>query len=284
MSAGTSIAPVSARPGIGLRGVLDGALVVVAVGVLVLAVAWAFWPELFASASPYATAPSRRYQPPGGAFWFGSDHLGRDLYARVVYGAALSLQAAVIAVSIGLGAGTLVGLVSGYAGGRVDDVLMRLVDVSLALPGILLSLLIVTALGFGTINVAIAVGIGSVAGFARVMRAEVMRVRAAPYVEAASALGVRRAGVLGRHILPNSLGPVVALAPLEFGAAILSVATLGFLGYGARPPEPEWGSLVAEGRDYMRAAWWLPTLPGLVVIAVVLSANLLSRRLYRRFG
>lgn len=286
MSLQTSVSvPVGSRRGIGkLAKALGWASMVLAVAVVAAAVAWAFIPELFTSISPYAVAPANRYLPPGAIHWFGTDHLGRDLYSRVVHGAALSLQAAVIAIVIGLGVGSLLGLLAGYIGGWVDDVLMRIIDVSLAIPGILLSLLIVTALGFGTINVAIAVGIGAIAGFGRVMRAEVLRVRNSAYVEAAGASGVGTFGILTRHVLPNSVGPVLALAPLEFGAAILSVAALGFLGYGAAPPEPEWGSLVAEGRDYLRSYWWMATLPGGVIVAVVLSANLLSRRIYRRFA
>jgi peptide/nickel transport system permease protein len=159
---------------------------------------------------------------------------------------------------------------------------MRLVDVLLAVPGLLLAMTVVTALGFGTINVAIAVGISSVAAFARVMRAEVLRVRSSTYVEAAFAGGDSWVWVLARHVLPNSWGPVAALVSLEFGTAVLAVSALSFLGYGVVPPDPEWGSLISDGRSYLATAWWMTTLPGLVVVAVVLSANRIGRGIDRR--
>lgn len=256
----------------------------VAVVVVLLVVAWAFFPGVFAPHSPLEIDPSARYAPPSGAHPFGTDNLGRDLLSRVIHGATLSLQAAVIAVLVGFVAGVAIGLVSGSIGGRIDDVLMRIVDVGLAIPGLLLSLLVVTALGFGTLQVAVAVGVGAIASFARVMRSEVMRVRTSAFVEAAGASGVRPLGVLLRYILPNASGSVIALAGLEFGQAILSVAALGFLGFGAAPPQPEWGSLVAEGRNFLASAWWMSVLPGLVVVVVVVCANALSRAAYRRLA
>ncbi|NYI04335.1 ABC transporter permease [Allostreptomyces psammosilenae] len=254
----------------------------VAALVLALVLAWAVAPGAFTATDPLVGVPAERLLPPSPDHWFGTDHLGRDIHARVVHGAALSLTATVIAVLVGLVAGSLLGLVSGYLGGPLDDVLMRAVDVLLAIPGLLLSLAVVTALGFGTTNVALAVGVTSVAAFARLMRAEVRAVRASAYVEAAVAAGVRWPAVLRRHVLPNSAGPVLALAALEFGGAFLSVSALSFLGYGAAPPAPEWGSLVSEGRNYLATAWWYTTLPGLVIIAVVLSAHRLGRSLENR--
>lgn len=250
-----------------------------AAAVLLLALGWAFFPEWFTSLSPYRTNTALRLRPPSAEAWFGTDYLGRDLYTRAVYGAALSLKATVIAVGIGLLAGCLTGLVAGFAGGRVEDALMRVIDVLLAIPGLLLSLTIMTVLGFGTVNVAIAVGVSTIAVFARVMRAEVLRVKSHLYVEAAMANGVRWLPNLFRHVLPNAAAPVLALAGLEFGAAILSVSSLSFLGFGAPPPAPEWGSLVAEGRDYLATAWWLTAMPGLVVVAVVLAVNRLGHAL-----
>ena len=250
-----------------------------AAAVIMLALGWAFFPELFTSLSPYRTNTALRLRPPSAEAWFGTDYLGRDLYTRAVHGAALSLKATVIAVGIGLLAGCLIGLVAGFAGGRVEDALMRVIDVLLAIPGLLLSLTIMTVLGFGTVNVAIAVGVSTIAVFARVMRAEVLRVKSNLYVEAAMANGVRWLPNLFRHVLPNAAGPVLALAGLEFGAAILSVSSLSFLGFGAPPPAPEWGSLVAEGRDYLATAWWLTAMPGLVVVAVVLAVNRLGHAL-----
>jgi peptide/nickel transport system permease protein len=181
-----------------------------------------------------------------------------------------------VAVAVGLVAGSALGLLAGSIRGWVDDAIMRVMDVLLAIPSLLLSLALITVLGFGTINIAIAVGVASVANFARIMRAEALRVSTAVYVEAARSSGVRWHSILLRHILPNAAGPVLALSALEFGMAVLSISSLSFLGFGAPPPAAEWGSLVAGGRDYLVAAWWLVTLPGVVIAAVVLSTNRIS--------
>lgn len=252
-----------------------------AVVVVLLAVLWAVVPGLFAPGDPLTGTPADKLLPPSSAHWFGTDTLGRDLFGRVVHGAVHSLSGALIAVTVGLALGTLIGALAGALGGVVDDILMRVVDVLLAIPGLLLSLSVIILLGFGTVNAAIAVGLGSVAAFARLMRAEVARVRRTEYVEAAYGSGATFLAVLWRHVLPNSLTPIVALAALQFGTAILAISTLGFLGYGAPPPTPEWGLLIAEGRNYVGTAWWLTALPGLVVVAVVLSANRISHRVGR---
>jgi peptide/nickel transport system permease protein len=223
--------------------------------------------------------PEENFSAPGSAHWFGTDSLGRDLFARVVHGAQLSLRATLIAVAFAFVAGGLIGLVAGFSGGWVDDVLMRFVDVVLSIPTLFLSLAVVTALGYGTTKVAVAVGVANIAGFARVMRSEVLRVRTATYVEASHGLGARWYTVLGRHVLPNSIGPVLVLATLEFGTSILAVSSLSFLGYGAPPPAPEWGTLIADGRNYLANAWWLTTLPGLTIAATVLAANRIARAL-----
>ncbi|PRB16520.1 ABC transporter permease [Microbacterium sp. MYb62] len=263
----------------GLRGRAWG--LYLAFAVVTLAVLWAVIPGVFAPGDPLTGIPADKLLPPSAAHWFGTDTLGRDLFGRVVHGAVHSLSGALIAVTVGLALGTVLGLIGGAVGGVVDDVLMRVVDVLLAIPGLLLSLSVIILLGFGTVNAALAVGLGSVAAFARLMRAEVARVRRTEYVEAAFGSGATFFAVLRRHVLPNSLTPIVALAALQFGTAILAISTLGFLGYGAPPPTPEWGLLIAEGRNYVGTAWWLTALPGLVVVAVVLSANRISHRIGR---
>ncbi|MFJ3383130.1 MULTISPECIES: ABC transporter permease [unclassified Curtobacterium] len=251
----------------------------IAVVWLLLVLVAAVLPGVLTVHDPLAADPAAKLTAPDAAHWFGTDQLGRDLYARVVHGTALTLQAAVLAIVIGLVGGSLVGLVAGFVGGVVDAVLMRLADVLLAIPSLLLSLTIVTVLGFGTVNVAVAVGVASIATIARIMRSEVVRVRTAQYVEAASANGNRWWRVLLVHVLPNAAGPVLVLAALEFGTAILAVSSLSFLGYGAQPPQPEWGSLVATGRDYIATSWWLTTIPGLVIAVTVLAGNRLARAL-----
>lgn len=249
---------------------------VLSVLVLALVILWALIPTAFTHWPPDTGVPSSRLKPPSAEHWFGTDSLGRDLFSRVVHGSATSLAATAVAVAVGLVAGSALGLLAGSIRGWVDDAIMRVMDVLLAIPSLLLSLALITVLGFGTINIAIAVGIASVANFARIMRAETLRVSTAVYVEAARSSGVRWHSILLRHVLPNAAGPVLALSALEFGMAVLSISSLSFLGFGAPPPSAEWGSLVAGGRDYLVAAWWLVTLPGVVIAAVVLSTNRIS--------
>lgn len=243
---------------------------------------WALFPGWFTAYSPVEGTPGAQRLAPDAAFWLGTDQLGRDLYARIVYGAVHSLSGAAIAVGLGLVLGTLFGLLAGAIGGWIDSVVMRCIDVLLAIPGLLLALSVIILLGFGTVNAAIAVGVTSVASFTRLVRSEVLRVRHSDYVEAAWGSGGTFFSVLWRHILPNSLTTVFAFAALQFGSAILAISTLSFLGYGAPPPTPEWGLLIAEGRNYIATAWWLTTFPGLVVVLVVLSANRISQSIRRR--
>ena len=262
-----------------LRSIVRRPGLVLAIGWAVAVVLAAFAPVLLTGVDPLRAAPRQKLQPPSSQHLFGTDQLGRDLFSRTVHGAGLSLGAALVAVSVGLVVGSLLGLLAGFLRGWVDESLMRVVDVLLAIPALLLSLALVTALGFGTVKVAVAVGITSIAACARVMRSEVLRVREAAYVEAAEAGGARRSRVLFRHVLPNSTGPVLVLATLELGTAILAVSSLSFLGYGAVPPAPEWGSLVAGGRDFLGTAWWLTAMPGLTIALTVLAAWRISRAL-----
>ncbi|WP_243654947.1 ABC transporter permease [Nocardia alba] len=252
---------------------------VLSVVTLVLVVLAALWPTLFTARDPLFGVPAEIFAPPSGQHWFGTDELGRDLFTRVVHGTALSLQATVIAVAVAFFVGGAIGLIAGFVGRWVDDVLMRFADVLLSIPSLFLSLALVTALGYGTVKVAIAVGVASVAGFARVMRAEVLRLRQAVFVEAAWSSGARWYTVLGRHVLPNAIGPVVVLATLDLGTAVLAVSSLSFLGYGAVPPAPEWGSLISSGRNYLANAWWISTMSGLMVAFVVLATNRIARAL-----
>jgi len=245
--------------------------------VIGVATLWALVPQAFTSYSGTVGIARQQLRAPSAEHWLGTDALGRDLLARIIYGASNSLSGAFVAVGVGLAVGTALGLIAGTARGRTDAVIMRGVDVLLSIPQLFLSLSIVILLGFGNVTAAIAVGVTSIARFARLARSEVVRVRVSDYVEAAYGSGGTFTRVLLRHILPNSLTSVTALAALQFGWAILAISTLGFLGYGAPPPTPEWGLLIAEGRNYIARAWWLTTVPGIVVILVVLSANRISR-------
>lgn len=250
---------------------------IIAIVVLAIAFLAALFPGLFTSADPYAGTDVALLPPGESGHLMGTDAVGRDLYARIIYGARQSLLGALIAVAVGLVVGTLIGLLAGSLRGAVDTVLMRVVDVLLSIPGILLSLSIIIVLGFGSVQAAVAVGATSVATFARLARSQVISVASSDYIEAAYGAGATHATVLVRHILPNSLTPVIALATLQFGTAILQLSILGFLGYGAPPPTPEWGLIIAEGRDFMATAWWLIILPGIALVAVVMSANRLSQ-------
>ena len=272
-----------ARPGrISLRGLrhIDLTLVL-AWAVIAIVAAWAVAPGLFTPHSGTIGIAGNQLKAPDATHWLGTDEIGRDVLARIIYGSVNSLSGAIVAVAVGLVGGTALGLVAGAIGGKVDDIIMRLVDVMLSIPGLLLQLSIIIILGFGTINVAAAVGVTTIASFARLMRSEVIRVRRADYVEAAFGSGGRFSAVLWRHVLPNSLGTIISYAALQFGTAILAISTLGFLGYGAPPPIPEWGLLISEGRKYLTSAWWLTAFPGLAVILVVLAANRISQSLRR---
>lgn len=255
---------------------------VVAALVILLALASAALPGWLAPYDPLQSDPAQRLAAPSLAHLFGTDALGRDVFSRTVHGAVLSLSGAALAVSLGLLAGVTLGVIAGYRQGLVDTAIMRMIDVLLAIPSLLLSMAIVVTFGFGTWNAALAVGIASVAVFARLTRAEVLRIQALDYVEAARSAGVGPFGIVFRHILQNAVAPVLALAALHFGTSILSIATLGFLGLGTPPPTPEWGLLVAEGRDYLARAWWMSTLPGLVIVAVVLAASRIAAEIRRR--
>ncbi|WP_182418128.1 ABC transporter permease [Bartonella sp. HY038] len=249
-----------------------------AILILVLALAFIVFPSLFTGYNPIVES-GPQLAPPSADHWFGTDDLSRDLYARIIYGAVYSISGALAAVAFGFVIGGLLGLISGSVGGKTDTIIMRFIDVLLAIPSLLLSLSLITLMGFGTLQVAIAVGVTSVAGFARLSRAEVSRIRHAEYVEAAFGSGGKFLQVIYRHILPNALYTVVGYAALQFGHALLQIATLGFLGYSVQSPTPEWGLIIAEGRNYVATAWWLTIIPGLFIIAVVLAANRVSRAL-----
>lgn len=250
--------------------------VILAFVFLAVILGWAVAPGLFTSFDPAIGVPADKLQPPSAAHWFGTDHLGRDLLARVIHGTASSVTSALIAVTIALVAGGFIGLLAGFFGGWVDVVLARLVDVLLAIPNFLLAVIIVTALGFDTVNAAIATGISAVAVFARVMRSEVIKTRQATFVEAAFLFGGSRWHILSQHVLPNASRSVLPLAVLRFGQAILVIAGLAFLGYGDPPPASDWGLLIATGKDYLK--WpWLVYAPAIVTVATVLSLNRISR-------
>ena len=250
---------------------------------LLLLAGWILLPTVFAPTDPIAqVGPS--LAPPSADYWFGTDLNGRDVYARVVHGARTSLLAGLVAVIISLVAGGVLGVIAGYVGGWVDSIISRSVEIVVAIPGLLLSLAIVSVLGFGVDKVAIAVGLSGIPGFVRIARAQALRVKGLAYMDAARTSGTGGLRGIFTHVLPNSSGAIAVMAGLDLGGAILSVAALSFLGFGAVPPDPEWGSQINEGRMYIASAWWWSLFPALVAGLTVLSVNRLSRSIGTRSG
>jgi peptide/nickel transport system permease protein len=213
---------------------------------------------------------------PSRAHPFGTDDLGRDTLARVIHGAQVSLQVGVVAISIALVAGTLIGLIAGYRGGIVDLLLMRVVDIMFAFPGIVLAIVIAGLLGATRRNAMIAIGIIIVPAFARVVRAAVLEVMGFPFIESARALGGGGLRIMVRHLIPNIVAPLIVLTTVYFSTAILSEATLSFLGLGTQPPEAAWGNMLSTARSYIDQSIWMSIFPGLAIMIVVLGFNFLG--------
>ena len=204
---------------------------------------------------------------------FGTDRLGRDILSRIIYGGRISILIGITSVAIGLSTGSFLGIISGYYGGWLDNIIMRLMDSLLAFPGILLALIIIAVLGPGLINVTLAVGVSSIPEYARLARGRVLEVREMQYIEAVRSIGVSNLLIMIKHIIPNMSSSILIMASLQLGNAILVGSGLSFLGMGAQPPTPEWGLMTAEGRNFMNQAWWISTFPGLVILITVLSIN-----------
>jgi len=212
---------------------------------------------------------------PSTAHYLGTDEFGRDLFSRILYGGRVSLVMGLVVVSIAGVIGVVLGVISGYFR-RLDMFIMQCIDILLALPSLLLAIVIVAILGVGLTNAMIAVAVAVIPSFVRVVRSSVLSVRESEYVEAARALGVPDFKIIFKHILPNIASPIIILATLEFGSAILAAASLSFLGLGAQPPNPEWGALVYVGKSFLSQAWWMTVFPGLCIMLVVLGFNLLG--------
>lgn len=216
------------------------------------------------------------FAAPSKEHWFGTDELGRDILARIVHGTRVSLEVGIVAVTFSMLIGVPLGAIAGYYGGKLGEVIMRCSDILSALPSIMLALTIITALGQSMINMMIAVGISAIPGYIRIVRASVLTVKDQEYIEATRAIGDRDFIIIFKHVLSNCLGPLIVQATLRVATAIQSIASLSFLGLGIKPPTPEWGLMLSSGRNYLRDDPWLTIFPGIAIMLVVLSLNLLG--------
>lgn len=219
---------------------------------------------------------AHRLQGPSGAHLLGTDEFGRDILARLIHGARVSLKVGILAVGLSIIVGGILGAISGFYGGTIDNIIMRAMDIFLAVPSILLAIAIVSALGPSMINLMIAISVSSVPTYARIVRASVLSIRDQEFIEAAKAIGASNTRIIFKHIIPNALAPVIVQGTLGVANAILSIAGLSFIGLGIQPPAPEWGSMLSGGRQYLRYAWWVTTFPGLAIMITILSLNLLG--------
>ncbi len=215
-------------------------------------------------------------EPPSARHWLGTDSLGRDLLSRIIFGARSALIVGIMAVLLAMVVGVLLGLVAGYYGGVIDSVIMRMMDGLFAFPTLILAIALMAILGFGIVNIIIAVAVGYIAPFARVTRGDVLAIREEPYVEAARLVGVSNPAIISRHVLPNVLAPIIVQGALRVSAAIIAEAGLSFLGLGIPPPTPAWGSMISEGRQFLVMAPWISTFPGLALMLAVVGLNLLG--------
>lgn len=259
------------RPGLLLAGLFVILLVIAAIA-----------PGLLTSVDPLDAVARQAYRSPDALHWLGTDENGRDVLSRLIHGVRPSLLMGLAATATGLAMGTALGLLAGLGGRWIDAAVMRIVDVLLAFPDLLLALVIITFFGQGTLNLIIAVGIASVPRYARLVRAQTRVVRGSAYVEAAITLGLSRRAVIWRHVLPNAVKPVLILATIGIGGNITAGAALSFLGFGAPPPAPEWGTMLAVGRNFLANAWWLVAWPALAITLTVISITAIGRELLRR--
>lgn len=217
-----------------------------------------------------------KLKPPSAAHWLGTDEVGRDILARVVHGARISLPVAFVTIAIAIVAGGLLGAIAGYGSRRVDNIIMRIMDVFLAIPSILLSIALVAALGTSMTNMMLAISISNIPPFARIVRSAVLTIKNEEYIEAARAIGASDKRIILMHILPNCMAPIIVQATLSIAGSILAIASLSFIGLGISPPTPEWGSMLSTGRQHFRSAWWVCAFPGLAIMLTILSLNLLG--------
>jgi peptide/nickel transport system permease protein len=245
-------------------------------GFIVVLVVCALVPSLIAPFGFDDQLLSRRFKPPSMQHLFGTDEFGRDIFSRVVYGCRISLTLGLVSVTISCVMGLILGCIAGYYGKVVDNILMRIIDIMLSIPNILLAVSIVAALGPSFFNLMLAIGIGAIPGYARIVRASILSVKEQEYIEAARSNGASDWRIITRHIIPNCMAPIIVQATMSIASAILSAAGMSFIGLGIMPPTPEWGSMLSSGRAYIRDYWYVVTFPGLAIMLTVFSINLLG--------
>ena len=245
-------------------------------GMLLCLIFVAIFGPIITTRSPFDMDPPNRLQPPGATHPFGTDSIGRDIFTRVVYGTRISIRIGITVVLLASGVGSTVGIISGYYGGKIDQLLMRIVDIFMSIPYIILAMLISALLGPSIYNAMFAMAIVWWPVYARLIRAQVLLVRQVAYIEAAKALGCSNWRIISKHVLPNSWTPVIVQGTLDFGRAVIYSASLSFLGLGAQPPMPEWGAMINQGRDYLSMAWWYITFPGLAIAFTGVAFNLVG--------
>lgn len=257
--------------------------VAIAAVVLLVVVLAALWPGLFTSAGPNTVNPVDALQGPSAQHWFGTDELGRDTFARVVYGARTSLGVGLGAIVLAIVLGSAAGVLAATGGRVVDEVIMRVCDVALAFPGLLLALFMVAVLGPGAVNTAISIGVAGAPGYARLVRSQALLIRRSDYVKAAVTFGRRRAEISLRHVLPNAIQPLLVLATVSVGTAIMAASSLSFLGLGPQPPTADWGSMLAASQEYLGVSWELAVFPGLAVMTTVVAVTVVGGHLRQTF-
>lgn len=262
---GLTVRILSRNPSAVAGGVIIGAMIAVALCA-----------DLLAPYDPISINLAERLRPPSTGHLFGTDEMGRDIFSRVIYGARISMVIGLLVVTIAGGLGTLIGATAGYLGGRIDNLIMRVMDVMLSFPSLVLAMALAAAMGPSLTSAIFAVTVVMIPKFARLVRGEALAVRELPFIAAARVSGARDRWIVLHHVIPNCVNTVIVLATLTLGDTILVAASLSFIGLGAQPPTPEWGAMISVGRKFLMDQWWYATFPGLFILATVIGFNILG--------